>query len=242
VPHENDPTPPPKPQRPRRTRKFALPEHHLDELQGDRTDEGIAAFLTKRPTRRRRPAPSSRVRRPIELETRPDWLAALRHEAARQERYGRAASVLFIELSEPMDELAGCVADTIRAQARETDRAVRYAATSFRLLLPETGERAARAVAQRIDQAVGTRAAELGPHAAVSIDVVSPPGFGSLEEAVADAERRVAGRVNGTNGRNGTNGTEGTVTSSGSNGSKRSNAATAAGASLEPPPPDHQGT
>jgi len=205
VPDETDPTPPPKPPRPRRTRKFALPEHHFDE-QGARTDERIEAFLTKRPTRRRRPAPSNRVRRPIELETRPDWLLALRHEAARQERYGRPASVLFIELTAPTDELARCVADTIRAGARETDRAVRYASTSFRLLLPETGDRAARAVAQRIDQAVGARVAELGTGGSVSIDVVAAPGFGSLEEAVADAERRAAGRANGSNGSNGSNG------------------------------------
>ena len=200
MPDDIDPTPPPKLPRPRRTRKFALPEHHYDERQGDRTDERIEAFLTKRPTRRRRATPSTRVRRPIELETRPDWLAALRHEAARQERYGRPASVLLIELAAPADDLARCVADTIRAEARETDRAVRYASTSFRLLLPETGARAARAVAQRIDLAVGVRAAELGADAGVSIDVVSPPGFGSLEEAVADAERRAAGRANGSSG------------------------------------------
>jgi len=198
VPDDTHPTTPPKPPRPRRTRKFALPEHHFEE-QGDRTDEGIEAFLTKRPTRRRRPAPSNRVRHPIELETRPDWLMALRREAARQERYGRPASVLIIELSNPSDELARCVTDTIRAEARETDRAVRYASTSFRLLLPETGERAARAVAQRIDQGVGARAAALEPKAAVSIDVVGSPGSGSLEEAVAAAERRAASRLNGSN-------------------------------------------
>jgi len=40
----------------------------------------------------------------------------------------------------------------------------------------------------------------------VSIDVVAAPGFGSLEEAVADAERRAAGRANGSNGSNGSNG------------------------------------
>ena len=209
MPDDIDPNPPPKPPRPRRTRKFALPEHHYDE-QGAGTDERIEAFLTKRPARRRRPAPSTRVRRPIELETRPDWLAALRHETARQERYGRPASVLFIELAAPTDELARCVADTIRAEARETDRAVRYASTSFRLLLPETGERAARAVAQRIDQAVGLRSAGLGgAAAAVSIDVVSPPGFGSLEEAVAAAERRAAGRMHGAHGSSGSNGSAG---------------------------------
>ena len=119
MPDEIDPTLPPKPPRTRRSRKFALPEHHHDERDGDRTDEGIEAFLTKRPARRLRPMPATRVRRPIELETRPDWLIALRHEAARQERYGRPASVLFIELAAPTD-CAFAVADFDRIVVERT--------------------------------------------------------------------------------------------------------------------------
>jgi len=194
VPDEIDPTLPPKPPRPRRSRKFALPEHHHDEREGDRTDEGIEAFLTKRPARRRRPMPATRVRRPIELETRPDWLTALRHEAARQERYGRPASVLFIELAAPTDELARCVADTIRAEARETDRAVRFGAHSFRMLLPETGDRAARAVADRLDRTFGATDEARTHGATLSIDVASPGRNASLEDALAEAERRLSAR------------------------------------------------
>ena len=210
--------------RPRRARKFSLPEHHQAEQRNERTDEHIEAFLTPRP-RRRRPKATDRVRRPIELDTRPDWMTALRHETARQERYGRPASVLLIELAsgaepvpgpEPvnggaadetsanghvtpagrgLDLVARFVADAIRAQARESDRAVRYGATSFRLLLPETGEQAARAVAQRIDRAVMANAERLGAGARLTIDVAYPGRTGTLEDAVADAERRRAARL-----------------------------------------------
>ena len=216
-------TPTPTPTRPRRARKFSLPEHHQAEQRNERTDEHIEAFLTPRP-RRRRPKATDRVRRPIELDTRPDWMTALRHETARQERYGRPASVLLIELAsgtEPvdglaadamaangthtngqgtpptseLDRLARFVAEAIRAQARESDRAVRYGATSFRLLLPETGDQAARAVAQRIDRAVMANAEQLGAGARLTIDVAYPGRTGTLEDAVADAERRQAARL-----------------------------------------------
>ena len=146
-------------------------------------------------------------------------MAALRHETARQERYGRPASVLLIELaagSEPangaaatggranghgmsptrgVDLLARFVTDAIRAQARESDRAVRYGATSFRLLLPETGDRAARTVAQRIDRAVMANAQELGSGARLTIDIAYPGRTGTLEDAVDEAERRLATRL-----------------------------------------------
>jgi hypothetical protein len=218
TPPAPDPDSPSTPTRPRRARKFSLPKHHHVEGQDDRTDEHIEAFLTPRP-RRRRPKATDRVRRPIELDTRPDWMTALRHETARQERYGRPASVLLIELApdpEPaseaaangeganghgtpttsgLDVLARFVADAIRAQARESDRAVRYGATSFRLLLPETGDRAARAVGQRIDRAVMANAEHLGKNARLTIDVAYPARAGTLEDAVADAERRLAARL-----------------------------------------------
>ena len=94
-----------------------------------------------------------------------------------------------------LDVLARFVADAIRAQARESDRAVRYGATSFRLLLPETGDQAAKAVAQRIDRAVMANAERLGAGARLTIDIAYPGRTGTLEDAVADAERRLATRV-----------------------------------------------
>lgn len=213
TPSSPDPDAPPVPARPRRARKFSLPEHHHIERQNERTDEHIEAFLAPRP-KRRRPKTTDRVRRPIELDTRPDWMIALRHETARQERYGRPASVLLIELAsgpDPahgkspdgqtapittgIDRFARLVADAIRAEARECDRAVRYGATSFRLLLPETTDHAARTVAQRIDRAVMANGGQLGTGARLTIDVAYPGRAGTLEDAVTDAERRQAARL-----------------------------------------------
>ena len=186
--------------RTRRTRKFVLPEHHHDEREGERADEHIEAFLTTAAPRRRRPKVPVRTRRPVELDTRPDWLAAVRHEGARQARYGRPASVLLIELHcvpppDSVDPLARAVADAIRVEARESDRAVRYGARSFRMLLPETGERAARAVADRLDRAFGASEQARTHAATLSIDVASPGRHATLEEALNEAERRLAART-----------------------------------------------
>jgi GGDEF domain-containing protein len=129
-----------------------LPEHHRDEQAGERTDGHIEAFLAAPGTpRRRRQKLPPRTHRPVELDTRQDWAAALRHETARHARYGRPASILLIELTDgPLatetDRIARGVAAAIRAEARETDRAVRLGAVSFRLSLPETGDRAAREI------------------------------------------------------------------------------------------------
>ncbi len=185
--------------RTRRTRKFVLPEHHHDERQGERADEHIEAFLTTTAPRRRRPKAAGRIRRPVELDTRPDWLAAVRHEGARLARYGRPASVLLIELrngapAPSIDPLARAVADAIRAEARETDRAVRFGAHSFRMLLPETGDRAARAVADRLDRTFGATDEARTHGATLSIDVASPGRNASLEDALAEAERRLSAR------------------------------------------------
>ena len=177
-----------------------LPEHHHDERSSERADERIEAFLTTSASPRRRRRNTNRIRRPVELDTRPDWTAAVRHEAARHDRYGRPASILLIELpdcpaTEGLDRLARAVADAIRAEARETDRAVRFGASSFRMLLPETGDRAARAVADRLARAFRA-SAEAGPVAGdFTIDVVTPARSGTLEDALVDAERRVAERV-----------------------------------------------
>jgi GGDEF domain-containing protein len=205
VPDPSDTIPPTKASRPRRARKFVLPDHHHDEREGERADEHIEAFLaTPVPRRRRRHKPTGRVRRPVELDTRADWTAALRHEAARHARYGRPLSVLLIEvdggpvshapLSSAMDRIARVVAGAIRAEARETDRAVRLGVASFRLLLPETGDRAARTVADRLDHAflASPEANALGAH--LTIDIATPTRLGTLEDALADAERRLTAR------------------------------------------------
>lgn len=178
-----------------------LPDHHHDEREGERADEHIEAFLaTPVAPRRRRKAAAGRVRRPVELDTRPDWTAAVRHEAARHARYGRPASILLIELSgKPVngfvDRVAGALTGAIRAEARETDRAVRLGASSFRLLLPETGDRAARTVAERLDRAFLASPAAQSLGAALTIDIATPARHDTLEDALAEAERRLAGRA-----------------------------------------------
>ena len=103
-----------------------------------------------------------------------------------------------VETAEEMlMRVAAAVADIIRAEARETDRASRIGAPSFRVLLPETGARAARSVAARLDRAFG---ASLGGQAggiAVCTEVATAPRNGSLEDALAEAEQRLATRATG---------------------------------------------
>jgi GGDEF domain-containing protein len=191
-----DPT---KPTRPRRSRKFVLPERHHDELEDERTAEHIEAFLDGPVAPPRRiAATEARVRHPIELDTRPDWMTAFRHEAARHARYGRPASVVLIELRGQVpigvtDRVAKVVGDAIRAEARETDRAVRLGAQSFRILLPETGGRAARTLVERLGRAVEARANGYAGAVDLQMEVATASRTGTLEQALADGEARLAG-------------------------------------------------
>jgi GGDEF domain-containing protein len=183
-----------------------LPDHHHEERVDERATEHIEAFIDGPVAAPRRPpVADERVRRPVELETRPDWMIALRHEGARHMRYGRPASVLLIELrgegsGVAIDQVARSLAAVIRAEARETDRAVRVGASSFRLLLPETGARAARALADRLDQGftIGSQAPGAGASddgIALCIEVATASRTGTLEDALADAERRLVTRT-----------------------------------------------
>jgi GGDEF domain-containing protein len=198
VPDTPDPQPT-NPKRPRRTRKFVLPDHHHDERDDGRTAEHIEAFLDGRPAKARRAvAVEAHVRRPIELDTRPDWMAAFRHESARHIRYGRPASVVLIGLhgsapAEVNDRVARAIGDAIRAEARETDRAVRIDARTFRVLLPETGARAARTLVERLGRAVRTGANGSADQVDVRFEVATASRNGTLEQAVADGEARLAG-------------------------------------------------
>jgi hypothetical protein len=198
VPEPADPAAPLTPPRPRRTRKFVLPEHHRDELANERAAEHIEAFLDGPDAGpRRRASLIERDRHPLEMDTRPDWNAALTFEGARHARYGRPASVLLIEVGgEPadvaVDLVARRLADAIRAEARETDRAMRAGPLSFRMLLPETGARAARSFTDRLDRAF-RGAGEDGRTDGVELcfEVATASRSGTLEDAVADAEARL---------------------------------------------------
>jgi GGDEF domain-containing protein len=137
------------------------------------------------------------VRRPVEIETRVDWMAALRHESARHARYGRAVAVLLIELrGQPpgaeADRIARTTADVICAAARETDRVTRVGALSFRLLIPETRGRAARSLVDRLERAFRATPDGATGDVVLTIEVASAARRGSFEDAFAEAERRVA--------------------------------------------------
>jgi Diguanylate cyclase, GGDEF domain len=175
----------------RRTR-FVLPTDHHDERVG----EVIEAFLdgppapARRTRRAPRPTPLHTVRRPIPLDTRPDWDLALRYEDARLARYGRPASVVVIRLrlappgSE--DRLASRVGEIVREHARETDRVTRAAADRFHVLLPETEEAEAETLLERMrhacaEKVVGRLGAELR-----LVGAAASPGDG---ETLLDALR-----------------------------------------------------
>lgn len=191
----DDPKPPAVEPKPRRTRKFVLPDAHHDE----RTDARIEAFIDGPPGPRqpRRGPTVKRERRPVELDTRADWLNAFRYEAARHARYGRPASVLLIELpggqgEVAFDRMAGQLTEVIRAEARDPDRAVRIGRSRFQLLLPETSARAAQAVATRLQHAfTATQGRSSAFRPGLLVEIASPNRSESLEDALALAERRL---------------------------------------------------
>ena len=200
MPEPNDPATPSKVPRPRRAKKFVLPDHHHDEREDERAAEHIEAFFDGPAAQPRRAGSREHPRRLVELDTRPDWTAALRHETARHARYGRPASVLLIEMDgDPdgpgLDRTAKVVADVIRTHARETDRAVRIGVMSFRLLLPETGSRAARTVAERINRAFHRNPDGRSGGVGLAIEVASVARHTSLEDTLLEAERRLAARL-----------------------------------------------
>jgi hypothetical protein len=198
VPEPNDRPTPPKAPRPRRAKKFVLPDHHHDENENERAAEHIEAFFEGTVSVPRRPRGSAdQPRRLVELDTGPDWTAALQREAARHARYGHPASVLLIEMSsDPSgtapNRTATIVADVIRTHARATDRAVRVGDRGFRLLLPETGGRAARTVAERITRAFHRNPDGRSVGVGLSIEVASAQPYAGLEDALLAAERRLA--------------------------------------------------
>ena len=184
--------------RPRRARRFVLPDVHHDE----RTATRIVAFLDG-PTAPGQRRGAARIRPdgpriPKELDTRTDWAAAFVQEASRHARYGRPASVLLLELNCPqlggsLDRVAHVLADLIRAEVRTTDRAARIGPSSFRLLMPETNARAARHAGARLERAFQLAYAGQPDRPNLRMEVVAPTRGSSLEDALTEADRRLAG-------------------------------------------------
>ncbi|MBW3593177.1 MAG: GGDEF domain-containing protein [Actinobacteria bacterium] len=127
--------------------------------------------------------------------------AALAQELARAGRFDRRVALLMVdvdhlrEVNNTRGHVAGdaalrLVADTIRAATREYDVAARFGGDEFAVLLPETDEPGALAVAERIRAGVESagRAAAIGVTVSVGVaaDVASAL---SPEELIALADR-----------------------------------------------------
>lgn len=189
--------------RPPRARRFVLPDVHHDERTAARIEaflDGPAASDQRRGAAR---GDADRPRLPKELDTRQDWTAAFLHEASRHARYGRPASVLLLELARrpdgrSLDGVALALADLIRAEARATDRAVRIGPSSFRLLMPETNARAARHAGARLERAFHLVYAGRPDRPDLRMEVAAPTRGGSLDDALTEAERRLADLIAGS--------------------------------------------
>jgi PleD family two-component response regulator len=175
-----------------------LPDSPPDE----RTTTRIEAFIEGPPElRQRRQGPYiERERRPVELDTRSDWLSAYRYEAARHARYGRPTSVLLVDLPPgggdvAFDRMARQFIDVVRAQARDPDRCARIGRSRFQVLLPETNSRAAHAAAERLQRAfTATQGGSSAYRPALRIEIATPHRSESLESALESAARRLKGR------------------------------------------------
>jgi len=88
--------------------------------------------------------------------------------------------------------VAHVLADLIRSDARASDRAVRTGPSSFRLLMPETGVGGARQVGARLEAAFRLAGGSSNHRPGLRFDVAAPTRGGTLEDALSEAERRVA--------------------------------------------------
>jgi hypothetical protein len=143
-----------------RRRRFVLPPVHHEEQASDRVAEGIEAFLAgpsgHRLPRRRHFRTDPLVRPPsmLPLDSPATWDLALHREDGRVARYGRTASVIVIDVVPRAPDLerrdVARIGAVVRTEARATDRIAAGGPTRFHLLLPETTENEAIAVADRI--------------------------------------------------------------------------------------------
>lgn len=180
--------------------RFVLPADHHDERAGER----IEAFLEGPPTRARQVGRRSRsdklraVRRAVPMDTRADWDLALRHEDARVTRYGRPAAVLVVRIRMPLsgaeDRFAARVGTTLREHARETDRVTRASADRFHVLLPETVEAEADALAERIRAACS---AAIPGQPGLELEILAAAASPSRGQTLHDALREAQARLDG---------------------------------------------
>lgn len=198
-----------KPGRSRRPRRFVV-----RQAEDHRVTEKIEEFLSGPRARQRtgiRPAVPPAGRPEPTLDTRTDFGAALRREAARAERYGRPATVVAVEFAldtptpiglagqparrsrgEQIDRLAGPIGYTLRREARDSDRVARVAPNRFHVLLPETTAAEALGYIERARRACEVWFAGVGIPVRLRIESASTTRDRSLTEALAALEERLS--------------------------------------------------
>jgi hypothetical protein len=133
---------------PRRARRFVVRDAD-DHRATEKIEEFLTGPRTRARPRRLRPADVAGAPPLADLDTRTDFVAAVRRETVRSERYGHPATIVAVEFAIPaaggipaddrqIDRLAGPIGFTLRREARETDRIARVAPTRFHVLMPET--------------------------------------------------------------------------------------------------------
>jgi diguanylate cyclase (GGDEF)-like protein len=121
-------------------------------------------------------------------------------ELERAKRYGRPLSLLLTDIDHfksfndtyghpvgdlVLREISGC----IRSAVRLNDFPARYGGEEFAVVLPETDERGAYVIAERIRQAVEARVIESGSNmlrVTISIGVVTFPTYGTTQQEIID--------------------------------------------------------
>jgi GGDEF domain-containing protein len=189
----------------RRSRRFVVrdPEDH-------RATEKIEAFLAGPSTARGRRMNGADAARAAEsaLDTRADFLTALRRETARAARYRRPASVVAVDFElahgdpgghggraahiDQIDRLAAPIGFTLRREARDTDRIARVGPNRFHVLLPETNAADAERFVDRARQACEVWFAGAGLPVRLRIETASADGDRSFAETLAALEARLS--------------------------------------------------
>ncbi|HZP33110.1 MAG TPA: GGDEF domain-containing protein [Candidatus Acidoferrales bacterium] len=137
----------------------------------------------------------------------------LESEIERSGRTGREFSVLLLDLdglkgiNDRFGHLAGSralcrLADVLRVHSRAVDTPARYGGDEFALVMPETGEAAARRVASRIRERLVSQAEE--PKITVSVGVAVYPSSGiTAERLLMAADEALYAMKQDRNTRNG---------------------------------------
>jgi len=121
-------------------------------------------------------------------------------EFERSKRHGRPLSMLLTDIDHfknfndtyghpvgdlVLREIAGCIRSAVRA----TDIPARYGGEEFAVVLPETAEQGAMAIAERIRQTVEARVIESGQNmlrVTISIGCVTYPTYGLTQQEIID--------------------------------------------------------